>query len=50
LHYSFRSYGSKEGCIACNSGGSVETVTNKLIGFLCEPSSIAFSKAVSAIG
>lgn len=49
LHYSFRSYGSKEACIACNSGDSVETVTNKLTGFLCEPSPIALSKAISAL-
>ncbi|KAL6634938.1 hypothetical protein ACP70R_027609 [Stipagrostis hirtigluma subsp. patula] len=40
---------AKKPVIACNSGGPVETVINELTGFLCEPSAIEFSKAMSRL-
>ncbi|KAK8968962.1 hypothetical protein KSP40_PGU016165 [Platanthera guangdongensis] len=37
---------SKKPVIACNSGGPVETVRHESTGFLCEPTSSEFAKAM----
>lgn len=35
--------------IACNSGGPVETVKDKVTGFLCDPTPLDFSKPMSQL-
>lgn len=39
----------KKPVIAVNSGGPTETVVNDVTGFLCEPTSKSFSKAMSKL-